>query len=90
MIPTEEEIQEAEDNGPWASKALDSAMLAAAVRIVERDTGLRSAALVGLLGIDKNAYYRVRQSRASSVAITQAYLWQRLAEIRSQFDFRNE
>ena len=53
-------------------------MLAEALRIVQRETRLRGPQFCGLMGIDKNAFYRIRHGHASRVAITQKYLWQRL------------
>ena len=85
MLPTQREIDDADNEGPNHSPELDARMLAEALRIVQRETRLRGPQFCGLMGIDKNAFYRIRHGHASRVAITQKYLWQRLAEIRRDF-----
>ena len=84
MIPTQQEIDAADNEGPSHSPELDARMLAEALRIVQRETRLRGPQFCGLMG-SKNAFYRIRHGHASRVAITQKYLWQRLAEIRRDF-----
>ncbi len=89
MIPTQQEIDAADNEGPSHSPELDARMLAEALRIVQRETRLRAPQLCDLMGIDKNAFYRIRRGNASNVRITQEYLWIRLAEIRADFQNGN-
>jgi hypothetical protein len=84
---TEEALYARPGEPVFISPQFEALALAAALRIVRRETRLRIGEIADALNVRRQKVYRLSEGRVSRVRWTRDYLWERLAELRQRARF---